>query len=119
MLKVIHQENDANGHGPAGVGGSLLDELARDGARLMLAEALQAEVAAYVEAHAELVDEDGRRLVVRNGYHQAREVSTAAGADEHTEAGEAGLVLLGDLDHWLHPGLRLVGASSALPVPSR
>ena len=46
----------------------------------MLAAALQAEVAAYVEAHADQVDEAGHRLVVRNGHHGAREVSTAAGA---------------------------------------
>ncbi len=65
---------------PAGVGGSLLDELARDGARQMLAAALRAEVAAYVEAHAHEVDEQGRRLVVRNGFHDPREVATAAGA---------------------------------------
>jgi putative transposase len=57
-----------------------LDELVRDGARQMLAAALQAEVAAYIEAHAHLVDADGRRLVVRNGYHAEREVSTGAGA---------------------------------------
>jgi putative transposase len=37
-------------------------------------------VAAYIEAHAHLVDADGRRLVVRNGYHAEREVSTGAGA---------------------------------------
>jgi putative transposase len=46
----------------------------------MLAAALQAEVAAYVEAHADEVDERGHRLVVRNGHHDAREVTTAAGA---------------------------------------
>jgi len=46
----------------------------------MLAAALQAEVAAYVEAHADQVDEAGHRLVVRNGHHAAREVTTAAGA---------------------------------------
>jgi putative transposase len=57
-----------------------LDELVRDGARQLLAAALQAEVAAYIEAHAHLVDADGRRLVVRNGYHAEREVSTGAGA---------------------------------------
>jgi hypothetical protein len=45
----------------------------------MLATALRAEVAAYIDAHADEVDEDGRRLVVRNGYHQARHVLTAAG----------------------------------------
>src|SRR5689334_4330089 len=46
----------------------------------MLAAALQAEVAAYIEQFVDQRDEDGRRLVVRNGYHQAREVLTAAGA---------------------------------------
>jgi putative transposase len=57
-----------------------LDELVRDGARQMLAAALQAEVAAYVEQFADVVDEDGHRLVVRNGYHQQRDVVTGAGA---------------------------------------
>jgi len=79
MLKVVHEEsasNEADGSG----GASLLDEIVRDGARQMLAAALQAEVAAYVEAHADQVDEHGRRLVVRNGHHGEREVTTAAGA---------------------------------------
>lgn len=34
----------------------------------------------YIEAHADQVDEHGHRLVVRNGYHEQREVTTAAGA---------------------------------------
>lgn len=77
MLKVVHdietpKENAA--------GGSLLDEIARDGARQMLATALQAEVAAYIDAHVAEVDENGHRLVVRNGHHDPREVTTAAGA---------------------------------------
>ncbi|MBA3801207.1 MAG: IS256 family transposase [Geodermatophilaceae bacterium] len=80
MLKVVQEESESNAHVPAAVGGSLLDELVRDGARAMLAAALQAEVAAYVEAHADQVDEAGHRLVVRNGHHAAREVTTAAGA---------------------------------------
>jgi putative transposase len=46
----------------------------------MLAAALRAEVAAYIDAHAGEVDAYGYRLVVRNGYHQPREVVTAAGA---------------------------------------
>ena len=33
----------------------------------MLAVALQVEVSAYIDAHAEEVDENGHRLVVRNG----------------------------------------------------
>ena len=80
MLKVAQEESESNAHVPAAVGGSLLDELVRDGARSMLAAALLAEVAAYVEAHADQVDQAGHRLVVRNGYHAAREVTTAAGA---------------------------------------
>jgi putative transposase len=46
----------------------------------MLAAALQADVAAYIDAHAGEVDENGYRLVVRNGYHGERKVVTAAGA---------------------------------------
>jgi hypothetical protein len=42
-------------------GRSLLGEIVREGAQRMLAVALQAEVAAYVEAHAGEVDERGRR----------------------------------------------------------
>jgi transposase-like protein len=80
MLKVVQEGSQANVHAPAAVGGSLLDELVRDGARAMLAAALQAEVAAYVDAHRDQVDEQGHRLVVRNGYHAEREVATAAGA---------------------------------------
>jgi hypothetical protein len=80
MLKVVQEQSQPNEHAPAAVGGSLLDELVRDGARQMLAAALLAEVAAYVDAHAHLVDEEGHRVVVRNGHHQPREVATAAGA---------------------------------------
>ncbi len=50
----------------------------------MLAEALRAEVDAYVAAFAAERDEGGRRLVVRNGYHEPREVLTSAGAVEVT-----------------------------------
>jgi len=80
MLTVVHHESESNQYTPAAVGGSMLDELAREGAREMLATALRAEVAAYIEAHAGEVDQDGRRLVVRNGYHAARQVATSAGA---------------------------------------
>jgi putative transposase len=77
MLRVVHDADVSNED--AG-GGSLLDEIVRDGARQMLEAALKAEVAAYIERFADRVDEQGRRLVVRNGYHQQRDVLTAAGA---------------------------------------
>ena len=80
MLKVVHDAEASNENTTDAAGGSLLDEIVRDGARQMLAAALQAEVAAYVEAYADQLDEHGRRLVVRNGHHNEREVTTAAGA---------------------------------------
>jgi transposase-like protein len=61
-------------------GGSLIDEIVRDGARRMLAAGLEAEVAAYIAAHAGEVDAEGRRLVVRNGHAQPRQVLTSSGA---------------------------------------
>jgi hypothetical protein len=79
VLKVVHEESEPSAIG-ASASASLLDEIVRDGARQMLAATLQAEVAAYIQAHAGEVDEHGRRLVVRNGYHAEREVTTAAGA---------------------------------------
>jgi putative transposase len=79
MLTVVHEAESAN-ENDGGVGRSLLDEIVRDGARQMLAAALRAEVAAYVEQFADQLDEQGRRLVVRNGYHHERDVLTAAGA---------------------------------------
>ena len=59
-----------------------LDEIVREGARRMLAVALEEEVAAYIAAHVGERGEDGRRLVVRNGHARAREVTTVAGAIE-------------------------------------
>ena len=45
----------------------------------MLQAALEAEVAAYIEADKALTDEEGRRLVVRNGHQPERPVQTGAG----------------------------------------
>jgi putative transposase len=57
-----------------------LDAIVREGARRMLAAALEAEVEDYLAAHAAERDEGGRRLVVRNGHARQRQVTTAAGA---------------------------------------
>jgi putative transposase len=57
-----------------------LDQLVREGARRMLAAALEAEVDDYLAAHAAERDECGRRLVVRNGHARERQVTTVAGA---------------------------------------
>jgi putative transposase len=63
-------------------GESLIDEIVRDGARRMLAAALEAEVAAYIAAHTDQLDADSRRLVVRNGHAVPRQVLTSSGAVE-------------------------------------
>jgi putative transposase len=57
-----------------------LDQIVREGARRMLAAALEAEVDDYLAAHAAERDEHGRRLVVRNGHARQREVTTVAGS---------------------------------------
>jgi transposase-like protein len=80
MLTVVPDPAGRDSSAPA----SLIDEIVREGARRMLAEALQAEVDAYIAAFAAERDDSGRRLVVRNGYHQSREVLTSAGAVEVT-----------------------------------
>jgi transposase-like protein len=56
-----------------------LDELVAEGARRMLAAALEAEVDAYVRALANERDDGGRRLVVRNGHAERRSLVTGAG----------------------------------------
>src|SRR5918993_2394809 len=74
MLRVV---TDAQAHDELRVD---LDQLVREGARRMLAAALEAEVDAYLAAHAAERDKRGRRLVVRNGHAQERQVTTVAGA---------------------------------------
>lgn len=58
---------------------SPLDQLVREGARRMLQSAIDAEVEAFIASHAERTDEQGRRLVVRNGSLPKREILTGAG----------------------------------------
>ena len=85
MLRVLHEVVDARDAARDDDGAGLevgLDELVRLAARDMIAVALEAERRAYIDAHAQLVDDAGRRLVVGNGYARPREVVTAAGAVE-------------------------------------
>jgi transposase-like protein len=73
MLKVVAEESTRTELG------STLDEICREGARRMLAAALEAEVDAYVEGLADQLDGDGKRLVVRNGHARPRTITTGAG----------------------------------------
>jgi transposase-like protein len=82
MFTVVPEPmgDDRTGGVELGESSSMIDEIVREGARRMLAEALQAEVDAYIAQFSAERDERGRRLVVRNGSHQPREVLTSAGA---------------------------------------
>lgn len=60
-------------------GRSLLDEIAREGARRMLAAALEVEVAAYLDLHHDEQDAEGHALVVRNGKGRTRRITLGAG----------------------------------------
>lgn len=75
MFEVITEE--ANGVAPEVK--HTLDDLARDGARRMIAAALKAEADEYVERMRPERDEQGHALVVRNGKAQPRTLTTGAG----------------------------------------
>jgi len=88
MFSVVPGESEGRDDHAAGGDhsqeSSVIDEIVRDGARRMLAEALAAEVDAYIAQFTGDRDERGNRLVVRNGSHQPREILTSAGALEVT-----------------------------------
>jgi putative transposase len=63
-----------------------LTEIAREGARRMLAEALRAEVDAFVAGFSDETLPDGRQRVVRHGYAPSRSIQTGIGPIEVTRA---------------------------------
>ena len=64
---------------------SPLDQLVREGARRMLQEAINAEVESFIDQHRDRRDEQGRRLVIKNGNLPPREILTGAGPVEVTQ----------------------------------
>ncbi len=56
-----------------------LTEVLRSGARALLAQAVEAEVAAFVSINADKLTEDGRRRLVRHGHLPEREIMTGIG----------------------------------------
>ena len=58
---------------------SVLETTLREGARRRRQEALKLEVEEYSQRFQELRDDQGQRMVVRNGYHQERELVTGVG----------------------------------------
>lgn len=58
---------------------SVIDQLVFEGARNMLQAALETEVNSFLERYRHIRDEQGNRLVVRNGYLPGRQILTGAG----------------------------------------
>ena len=67
---------------PLPTGQDVLTEVLRSGARRLLAEAVEAEVAAWIDGRADLEDQAGRQLVVRNGHLPERTIQTGIGPVE-------------------------------------
>jgi len=66
-------------HFPEASSQDVLTGILRAGAQRLLGQAIEAEVADYLAAHQDLRDEQGRRLVVRNGHKDERQLQTGVG----------------------------------------
>ena len=75
----MHESTTLPIDGPIPATKDALTELLREGARRLLAEAVEAEVAAWIDAHASIKDSAGRRQVVRNGHLPERTIQTGIG----------------------------------------
>jgi putative transposase len=78
-----------------------LTEILRQGARTLLAQAVEVEVAEFLTKHAALKTEDGRQRIVRHGHLPEREVMTGIGSvavcqprvrDREAAAGDPGRI---------------------------
>jgi putative transposase len=63
----------------SGLVSDTLGRILRDGAQRLLTQAIQAEVESYMESRSHLLDDAGRRLVVRNGHLPGRTIQTPLG----------------------------------------
>lgn len=67
---------------PVANSGDVLTEVLRNGAQRLLGQAIEAEVADWLESHQHIVDEKGHRQVVGNGRLPARTITTGVGPVE-------------------------------------
>jgi putative transposase len=75
----MEQDNVVSLRRPEEPSADPLTEVLRHGARALLAQAIAAEVAAFLANHADLVDEAGRRRLVRNSLLPERTIQTGIG----------------------------------------
>jgi putative transposase len=67
---------------PVPQGKDVLGEVLRLGAQRLLAQAIDAEVAVWIDSHRQVVDQAGHRQVVRNGSMPERTIVTGVGSVE-------------------------------------
>jgi len=79
---AMHEGNGSTIALPGPGSSDVLSDILRRGAQRLLGEAIEAEVAEWIERHAELRDADGRRQVVRNGHLPKRTITTGVGPIE-------------------------------------
>jgi len=75
----MKKQDTREGHNLSIGSRDILTDILRQGAQQMLAEAIKSEVSEYIARHAHLFDDEGRRLVVRNGYLPGRTIQTPLG----------------------------------------
>jgi putative transposase len=82
----------------------VLTEILRDGAQRLLAQAIDAEVAEWIDRHTEVVDDAGHRQVVRNGHHPARTIVTGVGPVEVSQPRVCDRRIVGRREVEVEPG---------------
>jgi putative transposase len=79
---TMHERNESTVTLPGSEPKDVLSDILRQGARKLLAEAVEAEVSEWIDQHAHLRDSQGRRQVVRNGHLPERMITTGLGPVE-------------------------------------
>jgi len=79
QVRTTDDQTQANVSVGAIVARDVLSEILRQGAQRMLATAIENEVQEYLGEHCRELDQDGCRLVVRNGYLPKRQIQTGIG----------------------------------------
>jgi len=70
---------------PSQASQDVLTCILRDGAQRMLSQAIEAEVAGWIESHRHVTDDQGHRQVVRNGHKPSRTIVTGVGPVKVTQ----------------------------------
>lgn len=78
MKESNHQEDPSQAK-IAGSHTSLLEDFVRQGAQKMLQYAIETEVDNFVQNYKDRTDQEGHRLVVKNGHHAARDILSSIG----------------------------------------